>query len=85
MNTCSPIGTVIMIDSGVVDEEWLELWQSDHQISHSNSFYSMPPIDEDYSWSMYSVPQSMARLNRGGSAYTLPPIGEELSIDIVCS
>ena len=75
-----------MVDCDIVDEEWLDLWQSDHQISQSNSFYSMPPIDEDedYCWSMHSIPQSLNRLNRGGSAYTLPPIGEEMSFDIVC-
>ena len=70
------------MDSGFVDDEWLDLWASDHQISHSNSFYSMPPIDEDYEWTMSSVPQLMARLSRGGSALTLPPIGEEMSIDV---
>lgn len=74
-----------MVDCGIVDAEWLELWQSDHQLSHSNSFYSMPPIDEDYAWSMCSVPQSMARLSRGGSAVTLPPIGEEISYSHVCN
>ena len=71
-----------MVDCGVIDAEWMGLWQSDNHISHSNSFYSMPPISEDYEWSMYSVPQSLARLNRGNSAFTLPPIGEEISADV---
>lgn len=73
-----------MIDCGIVDSEWLELWQSDQHISHSNSVYSMPPIDEDYEWSMSSMSQSLARLNRRGSTFTLPAIGEEMPFD-VCS
>lgn len=73
-----------MVDCGIVDEEWMALWQSDHHIPHSNSCYSMPPIDEDYEWSMHSNPQSLTRLNRGGSALTLPPIGEEIS-NYVCT
>ena len=71
-----------MIDCSVVDSEWLELWQSDHQISHSNSVYSMPPIDEDYEWSMSSVSQSLAKLHHRGSTYTLPAIGEEISFHV---
>ena len=71
-----------MVDCSIVDEEWMKLWESDHQISRSNSFYSIPPIDEDYEWSMYSVPQSLTKLNRGGSTLTLSPIGEEISVHV---
>jgi hypothetical protein len=71
-----------MADSGFVDDEWMELWASDHHIAHSNSFYSMPPIDEDYEWSMSSIPQLMARMSRRASVQTLPPIGEEMFIPV---
>ena len=72
----------VMADSGFLDDEWMELWASDHQISHSNSFYSMPPIDEDYEWNMSYMAQSMSRLNRRGSVHTLPPIGEEMTLTV---
>ena len=70
------------MDSGFVDDEWLDLWASDHHISHSNSFCSMPPIDEDYEWSMSSIPHLIAKMSRGGSVQTLPPIGEEMFIPV---
>ena len=57
------------MDCDIVDQEWFDLWQSEHRITHSNSCYSMPPIDEDYEWSMHCIHRS---------AVTLPPIGEEM-------
>lgn len=71
------------MECNVVDQEWMDLWQSDGRISHSSSYYSLPPIDEEYEWSTFD-PQLAMRLNRGVSAITLPPIGEEMS-NYVCN
>ena len=65
-----------------IDQDWMDLWQTEPRITHSSSYYSLPPIDEDYEWNLLYGSQPMDRLNRVVSTITLPTIGEEMSLHV---
>ena len=62
------------MDSAMIDQEWLDLWQTEERLKQSASFYSLRPIDEEFQWSRFD--QQPVPRHRRRSSINLPSIKE---------